>query len=1039
MKRIALRFRRASGGPWNIENEEVQIQNSNVQKQRHASLPVILTGVRRTSKTETEINENGSNASQITFAERFLALPTELQLMILYSLSFADLMTVRLLSRRFSNLVAANETPLARHHIKHELPPYIFETYSPTSIPLEMSYLRGLAHHHAVVKRLASNLAGFITREIFGLSRERKLIRFESRRRRMQERMIPRLLPLLHFFESYSVAYRDHCTDLFRNGQAWRPPTSLEAQIMDAYSPATLLKAHEMCRLLFQIFSRKLRPPTYAGTIERTLRRWTMQPGTRREVAVLFALGGLEEVLHILEADSYVGRRRALAEFVRRIDEAAKPGGGKLVAQLDLFQRVKAENHGATETATGGDGDEMRKPTAEALTGVPGSPQILSMMLEHLPIDPYIWFNTAESMLIAKGAVKSLNEVKWPPVLINDLVGYNFLHEAVRLDEELVNDDVVDNGDEEAGSPVPGESGDEIQESQTLTLVPFSTSVSHPQVSSPASLLARVPTASSVPFSLAHFCEVHGPTSILCTQVLPVSCVTCSPPESSSPGSDSVLLASNPGAPSSSTGNEGRHSRRSTNTTNSCPSSVPTHIAARRPGPPSTTGTTDSQSSEPYLYPHAPLGANASATTTAASSPSLPFSESPPRSPLSPNIHNHPFFVGGYTDGDSARRSSLAGHDEDACANCSLSLPKKVSEQLPEGAPGSPSKDGKGQNGSPVLRSREAVLACGGHAECDEDLEGHNSFDSEEGIDSSPSSIQASTSSLGSHTHTLTYLTTRHPPDPSAYSLLRRSCIRALSCENLPRGTPSGPISFGDPIAGYTIAFVFRLPDPRARGRRRSYAFLALGGRDGRRVFRALPEITKAFAAMAARVIAMAERTAEREISREKTTVEGGYSKNVTSVSSFLSGRSVDPDGYPRRAKDVRAKGLAELVGKEDIFVDLHVQFVQLLARLGRDFGGLPPPEAVMDSGIRGEVGELGSSYRGRAGAGVGAGTSQKARETAQGHAERLAGVSLTESSQQNSPVAMHTHPHFALRGSPATAVASPSSMDTTPRHQIAV
>ena len=61
----------------------------------------------------------------------------------------------------------------------------------------------------------------------------------------------------------------------------------------------------------------------------------------------------------------------------------------------------------------------------------------------------------------------------------------------------------------------------------------------------------------------------------------------------------------------------------------------------------------------------------------------------------------------------------------------------------------------------------------------------------------------------------------------------------------------------------------------------------------------------------------------------------GGGSRESTPVSSFLSGRSIDPDGHARRF-EVRAKGLAELVGKDDVFVEMHAAFVHLLAQLGR-------------------------------------------------------------------------------------------------------
>ena len=151
------------------------------------------------------------------------------------------------------------------------------------------------------------------------------------------------------------------------------------------------------------------------------------------------------------------------------------------------------------------------------------------------------------------------------------------------------------------------------------------------------------------------------------------------------------------------------------------------------------------------------------------------------------------------------------------------------------------------------------------------------------------------------HDHVLTYLTAKSPDDLERYQLLRNSVVRTLSCEQLPRGTSDGPFCFGDSNSGYTIAYAFRLPDPKARGRRRAYALLALAGKDANRAFRACPTVWEAFAAMAQAIEKAAQRhQAEQKLKEEN---EGGQAKtrNYTPVSSFLTQRTCDPDGYVRR------------------------------------------------------------------------------------------------------------------------------------------
>ncbi|CAG8887816.1 unnamed protein product [Penicillium egyptiacum] len=360
--------------------------------------------------------------------------------------------------------------------------------------------------------------------------------------------------------------------------------------------------------------------------------------------------------------------------------------------------------------------------------------------------------------------------------------------------------------------------------------------------------------------SLTHFCEVHGPTSIICSQVLPFSCPQCHPESDHSPQ----------GTPAS---HESRldHESRSQKSAES----------------------------------------------------------------KSPRIEDHPYFLKGHPTSPEDK-SNRGGANGDTCASCSLSLPENVSKQLPPGAPGS--RDAKGNSTSPVLRSRELVYSCGNnHTEFDDETDYHTHASPP---DSLHSASVASDSSC--HTHIHTYLSQRGPPNPADYALLRRSSIRTLSCELLPRGLSSGPICFGDGVAGYTIAYIFRLPDPMARGKRRSYALVALAGRDAGRAFRACPIIWRAFGRIATSIVHAAERFQEDEKTRDEQNNPGRQpGRQYPPVSSFLTGRGMDPAGR-RAAGQIRARNLAEIVGNEYIFTELHAHFVALLHQLGSMFGGIP-------------------------------------------------------------------------------------------------
>ncbi|KAL5405283.1 hypothetical protein PMIN06_004966 [Paraphaeosphaeria minitans] len=428
--------------------------------------------------------------------------------------------------------------------------------------------------------------------------------------------------------------------------------------------------------------------------------------------------------------------------------------------------------------------------------------------------------------------------------------------------------------------------------------------------------------------SLAHFCEVHGPTSIICTQASPSPCGSCNPcvtPPSEEP-----------------------HPQLSYN----------------------------------GLYEQPPSALKLGSRVPHLTSPL----ETPPTSPRSPS-HN-PYFPSLPASNSSfggRRPSSTYSTDNDVCDNCQIVVPKKVSARIPDGAPGSPSKDGRGRNGSPVLRTSHNFPVRGFSA-CDDmssstssdtsDIEQSKFFDSNPS-QMFPDSVPASPMySRGLHTHTLSYVSTSQPQSPATYSLLRRTCIRTLSTETLPMGKAAGPMFFGDSHAGYTIAYVFRLRDPRARGAMRTYALIAMAGRDGLRATKAMVKITEVFESIANRIVALADRVLEKDCAASlpltrpapssppfatsassmpvfqtspvkdrplSSVASSPAARNITPVSSFLSAKKVDPDGYPRISSEVmKAKNLVEIVGMEDFFVWLHGIFCGLLHSLINQFGQLP-------------------------------------------------------------------------------------------------
>ncbi len=284
-------------------------------------------------------------------------------------------------------------------------------------------------------------------------------------------------------------------------------------------------------------------------------------------------------------------------------------------------------------------------------------------------------------------------------------------------------------------------------------------------------------------------------------------------------------------------------------------------------------------------------------------------------------------------------RFPVAGSNGRGCESCTISLPEEIASKIPPGAPGSPKADGSGRNGSPILRFKESLQIYRDQqndSDSDEDRGGPIRLNQQ----CSPESFASDTSGSFFHKHTLSYISTSSPTDPNTYSIIRRAAIRTLSGEQLPRGQTAGELFFGTPLDGWTIAYKFRLSDPYARGGYRKYALIALASSETR-AYQVMTFIWEHFRRIAGNIIS---RTAQKikENEGDKGDQEDITKEHRIPVSSFLTGRTTDPDGYPRQygAARMRARGLTEMVGDDKFFAELHLDFVGMLRELMGGYGG---------------------------------------------------------------------------------------------------
>jgi len=270
-----------------------------------------------------------SKKQSLPFDVLFQCLPNELQVEIIASLPLSDILNLRLASRSMHALVSFNETPIARYHLDHHIPAYAKRLYPvPEGALINFHYLCGLWHRLHVAAKLSYLMCEWMTKELFLRTTEEKKREFAPQQERMRRRLIPVLFTVFHFFETYRKLHAKYVAEKGWNGLRQEPYTlnPIEVEIMSNYDDKTLLRVHEAFPLILSSFCRRLRPPTYVGRVERSLRGYLREkPPDEVHVAIL-CIGGLREVERIWEVKGYNTRRATVDNWYNSIvRETANP------------------------------------------------------------------------------------------------------------------------------------------------------------------------------------------------------------------------------------------------------------------------------------------------------------------------------------------------------------------------------------------------------------------------------------------------------------------------------------------------------------------------------------------------------------------------------------------------------------------------------------------------------------------------------------------------------------------------------------------
>jgi hypothetical protein len=389
---------------------------------------------------------------RLSLSDLFLALPTELQEHIIAPLPIHAILNLRLASKSFHTLVTLNEAPIARYHIANSLPAYSLRLYpSPDPTQLSLHYLCSIWHRLHVAEKLARMIAAQATKEIFLRTTDIQRQEFEPQHRRMRQRLMPLVFTLFHFFETYRDLHVQH---LAANGTPLhlQPYTlnPIECQVMAMYDDQTLLKVHQVFPLVISSFSRRLRPPSYAGRLERSIKGYLKDRPADEVYATIIAIGGLRQAQRFWETKGYNARRAAVDTWyglVTRTPVEAPPKSKiSRITHLGRKKSVPAAEASSSEASATHDATSCNewfcvKPTCQAArrrhstdnlvfhsslaAGPPMSPlsrDKLRLVLPDLQHLSNIWMHTAEALILERQIVERAQDIKRNTQVLLELI-----------------------------------------------------------------------------------------------------------------------------------------------------------------------------------------------------------------------------------------------------------------------------------------------------------------------------------------------------------------------------------------------------------------------------------------------------------------------------------------------------------------------------------------------------------------------------------------------------------------------------------------
>lgn len=156
------------------------------------------------------------------------------------------------------------------------------------------------------------------------------------------------------------------------------------------------------------------------------------------------------------------------------------------------------------------------------------------------------------------------------------------------------------------------------------------------------------------------------------------------------------------------------------------------------------------------------------------------------------------------------------------------------------------------------------------------------------------------------------FVSSQYPANQERFSAVRQTCLRMLSTEHV--FNSHTPMIFADPAIGAALVLVFKVGDTNSRGQVRRYGVACLAESE--------TLLVRAYPVIAPQLESIVKQLETRSAAAEEN--------------ELLDSATVPDRFLRRRDRQVAARGLTQILNDDEVFVQIHAVFANVLAKIAK-------------------------------------------------------------------------------------------------------